>query len=189
MTFHPPASGASAFMTPGPTAITDSFGIASVDADANGVAGIYDVVATANGVPPVALKLTNTAPPSAAAQIVVPLLSSPQARQILHDFAPLRVQVVDSSSAPVSGATVTFTTVPDAATGASAQLSAATAITDGTGHAEIDATANAFVGLALGEVTVQNNAAVYPASISLRNYAPLPSAMSLVWGSPSRRRS
>ncbi len=59
VTFSAPLSGASAVLSGGGAATTNSAGVASVTATANGTAGSYNVIATAAGLP-VTFSLTNT---------------------------------------------------------------------------------------------------------------------------------
>jgi len=171
-------------------AVTSGGGFAQVTATANGVAGSYAVNVSAPGIlppqaPPFFFALTNSAPPSAAAQIILSLLTSPQATLVNTAFGnPLQVKVVDSGSNPVAGAQVDYALSPDPVTGASAGLSAGSAITDGSGFAQVTATANGFVGSHGVKVTVDGNASVPAGSISLRNFAPLPRTILFVSGSP-----
>jgi hypothetical protein len=171
-------------------AVTSGGGFAQVTATANGVAGSYAVNVSAPGIlppqaPPFFFALTNSAPPSAAAQTVLSLLTSPQATLINTAFGnPLQVRVVDSGSNPVAGAQVDYAVSLDPVTGASALLSAGSAITDGSGFAQVTATANGFVGSYGVKVTVDGNASVQAGSISLRNFAPLPHFIALVSGTP-----
>jgi len=183
--FAPPPGGsaASAVLSP-TTAVTNGSGIAQIDATANGVAGTFTAGASAPGLAPVSFSLSNSNVASAAAQITLDLLTSPQSQVIDHPFSfPLKVQVLDSLSNPVSGATVVYAVLA-AGNGAAANLSTATAITDGSGFAQITATADGFVGSYGVKVAIQGNANVAPKTISLRNYAPLPRAMALGAGTP-----
>uniref|UniRef100_Q021V3 Ig domain protein, group 1 domain protein n=1 Tax=Solibacter usitatus (strain Ellin6076) TaxID=234267 RepID=Q021V3_SOLUE len=69
---------------------------------------------------------------------------TPQSAIILTPFPqPLRAKVLDSSDNPVNGATVTFTAP---STGASANLSTPSAVTDATGQCAVTATANSAAG-------------------------------------------
>jgi len=183
--FAPPPGGsaASAVLSP-TTAVTNGSGIAQIDATSNGVAGTFTAGASAPGLAPVSFSLSNSNVASAAAQITLDLLTSPQSQVIDHPFSfPLKVQVLDSLSNPVSGATVVYAVLA-AGNGAAANLSTATAITDGSGFAQITATADGFVGSYGVKVAIQGNANVAPKTISLRNYAPLPRAMALGAGTP-----
>jgi len=78
----------------------------------------------------------------------------------------LQVRVTDVVGDPVPGVVVTFQTP---ASGASATLSAATAMTDINGFAEVDATANTVAGSYAVTASVENVDA--PASFSLTNIA------------------
>jgi hypothetical protein len=139
VTFTVPASGASATLS-SPTAVTDANGHARVTATANGTVGTYNVTATAAGATGTAtFALTNTTSPT-----IQLTGGSPQTTVIFTAFGQaLEATVKDSNGNPVSGMTVTFT-VP--ASGASATLSSATAVTDANGHARVTATANGTVG-------------------------------------------
>lgn len=90
---------------------------------------------------------------------------------------PLSVVVTDSAGTPIPGVTVTFA-VPG--TGASATLSAATAVTDATGTAQVTATANATPGAFTATATIPNIAT--PVSFALDNLGP-PTAINVVSGS------
>ncbi|HET9794665.1 MAG TPA: hypothetical protein VFS34_09400, partial [Thermoanaerobaculia bacterium] len=180
----PPGGSAPSAVLSSATAVTNGSGIAQVTATANPVAGAFTVGATAPGLAPVSFSLSNSNVASAAAQITLDLLTSPQSQLINQPFSfPLKVQVLDSGSNPVSGATVAYT-VLSAANGAAADLSAATATTDGSGFAQVTATANGLVGSYSVKVAIQSNASVAPQNISLRNYAPLPHFMALAGGTP-----
>ena len=63
VTFTPPGSGASAALGGGGTATTDSSGVASVPATANGTTGSYVVSAAVTGLPAVDFNLTNDTSP------------------------------------------------------------------------------------------------------------------------------
>ncbi len=70
---------------------------------------------------------------------------TPQSAVIQTQFPqPLQAKVFDSYQNPVTGATVTFTAVPSS--GASANLSPASAVTDATGQCAVTATANSVAG-------------------------------------------
>ena len=183
LTFKAPGSGASANLSAA-TAVTDANGLASVSATANGTAGSYDVQVSASGATPVSLHLTNAAPVGNAAQIIVSLLTSPQSAPVNNAFAPLIVKVVDSAMNPVAGATVIYTVGANPSTGAAAVLSAGSAVTDGSGNAQVGATANGFVGSHTVKVSLQGNAGVPSQTINLFNYAQLPKAMALNSGTP-----
>jgi len=183
--FAPPSGGSAPSAALSPiTAVTNGSGIAQTDATANLVAGAFTVGASAPGLAPVSFSLSNSNVASAAAQITFDLLTSPQSQVINHPFSfPLKVQVLDSMSNPVSGATVVYAVLA-AGNGAGANLSTATAVSDGSGFAQISATADGFVGSYGVKVAIQGNPNVAPKTISLRNFAPLPRAMALGAGTP-----
>ena len=191
VTFSAPTGGGvpTAILSPA-SAVTAGGGFAQVSAAANGISGSYAVNVSAPGIsppqaPPFFFALTNSAPPSAAAQIILSLLTSPQATLINTAFgSPLQVRVVDNGSVGVAGAQVDYAVSPDPVTGASANLSAGSAVTDGSGFAQVTATANGLVGSYGVKVTVDGNASVPAGSISLRNFAPLPHSIALVSGTP-----
>src|SRR3954468_8361718 len=183
ITFKAPAANASAALSL--PATTDVNGLASVNATANGITGPFDVLVSAPNGAQGSFQLSNSGPPSAAAQIIVAGLSSPQSAVInTSTFFPLSVKVVDSSLNAVVGAVVTYTVQPDPQTGAASSLDFATATTDGSGNAQVLATANGLVGSYTVKVTVQGNAGVTPQAISLRNFATLPKLIALISGSP-----
>jgi Bacterial Ig-like domain (group 1) len=182
--FSAPTSGPAAGLSSS-SATTNASGVAQVNATANATAGSYSVVASAAGVAPVSFSLTNSAPPGAAAQLQLDILTSPQSTTINSSFLwPLKVRVLDGSNVPVSGAIVSYTAGTDPSTGASAALASGTATTDGSGYAQVTATANGLVGSYSVVVSVQGSATVQPKIISLRNYAPLPHSIALVSGTP-----
>ena len=125
VTFTVPASGAGATLSSA-TARTDSSGVATVTATANGIPGAYTVTATYGtpggfiSSPYILFTLTNTAgdPSTMTAN-----LGTPQTAATGAPFASsLQVLVKDSFGNPVSGATVNFQAP---ASGASATLSSA----------------------------------------------------------------
>jgi hypothetical protein len=183
ITFKAPAANASAALSI--PATTDVNGLASVTATANGATGPFDVLVSAPNGAQASFQLSNSGPPSAAAQIIVAGLASPQSAVInTNTFFPLSVKVVDSSLNAVVGAVVAYTMQPDPITGAASSLDFATATTDGSGNAQVLATANGLVGSYTVKVTVQGNAGVTPQAISLRNFATLPKFIALISGSP-----
>lgn len=90
----------------------------------------------------------------------------------------LTVQLVDSAGTPIPNATVTFT---PPSTGASASLSATTAVTDATGVATITATANATPGSYV--VTATATGLPSPAQFQLVNFGP-PASVTAISGAP-----
>lgn len=183
ITFKAPAANASAVLSI--PATTDVNGLASVNATANGVTGPFDVLVSAPNGAQASFQLSNSGPPSAAAQIIVAGLSSPQSAVInTSTFFPLSVKVVDSSLNAVVGAVVAYTVQPDPQTGAASSLDFATATTDGSGNAQVMATANGLVGSYSVKVSLQGNPGVTSQSILLRNFATLPKFIALISGSP-----
>jgi hypothetical protein len=121
------------------TALTDASGIAQVTATANLLAGSYVVSASYQGLT-VSFSLTNFGSPGRIAATG----GTPQFAAVGAAFgSPLQVTVRDSAGNPVSGAPVTFTAP---ASGATAMLSSATAVTDANGVASATATANGTPG-------------------------------------------
>ena len=122
----------------------------------------------------------------AAANTISILSGSGQSAAIGTSFAqPLVVKVLDSSNNPVSGATVTFAAP---VSGASASLSALSALTGSNGTASITAIANGTASVTPYSVvaTVTGNSASFsltntPAATSL---TVTPSATGLVYGQP-----
>ena len=149
-------------------------GTTSQTTDANGVAtfanlsisqaGAYTLQANSSGLSSATSNpFTITA---GAAAIVQATGGATQSTPILSPFAlPLQATVLDPNNNPVSGVTVTFTTP----SGASANLSSGSAVTDMNGHAAVTATANAVAGSY--SVTATTAGASGNASFSLTNSA------------------
>jgi hypothetical protein len=204
--FAPPAGFASALVSANPAGpwsgtvnvSTDASGYAQAYAQANPAAGTYVIAATASGTNGTgAFTMTNTAPASAAAALVVDILSSPQSTLIRKGFLnPIKVQVVDQANAPVTGVTLRFAQPGDPASAPGALLSASnTACSSGTagpvdvavdasGYAQAYACANAYVGSYPLSVSVIANGTVTPATVQLRNYAPPPATIAAASGTP-----
>jgi protocatechuate 3,4-dioxygenase beta subunit len=139
VTFSGPATGAGAVLSSA-TAVTNSAGIASVTATANLTAGTY-VVTAASGSVSAQFQLTNTA---AAPASITASAGAPQSALLGVAFpVTLQATVKDASGNPVSGVTVSFTAP---ASGASATLSGATAVTNASGVASVTAIANNTAG-------------------------------------------
>ncbi len=137
VTFTAPSSGASAALS-SPSAQTNASGVASVSATANPVAGSYLVTASYNGIT-VSFSLTNT-----VYAVLIATGGTPQSTQVGAAFPiPLQATAKDQAGNPVSGVSVTFTA---AASGASATLSSAPAVTNASGVASVTATANNVAG-------------------------------------------
>jgi uncharacterized repeat protein (TIGR01451 family) len=138
VTFTVPGSGASATLSSA-TAVTNASGLASITATANTVAGSYNATATV-GLLTATFALTNTPGPAAALTLIAPTTRSATAGGALGTFT---AEVTDSFGNVVPGVTVTFAAP---ASGASATLSAASAVTGSNGRASITATANTVAG-------------------------------------------
>ena len=174
VTFTVPASGASATLPSG-TAGTNASGVASVIATANNITGAYTVTATYQG-ESVTFALTNT--PGSAASIVASASSTPQLAAVGAAYAnPLQVTVKDAGGNPLSGVTVTFTAP---ASGASATLSAGTAVTNASGVASVIATANNTAGPYVVTASVGALSAVF----SLTNTLPQAAGITANGGTP-----
>jgi adhesin/invasin len=124
------------------TAVTDSTGRATFADLTPNLSGTYTLLAQATGVASAtSVQFTVTAGIAVAIQATG---GTPQRATIKTDFStPLQATVTDALGNPVSGVTVTFTAP---GSGASAALSAASAVTDASGHASVTATANATAG-------------------------------------------
>jgi uncharacterized protein (TIGR03437 family) len=170
------ASGATAgFSTD--TVRTDASGIASIMANANGVAGSYQVQVVAATGGSGTFNLTNTPGAPAAIQVVS---GTPQSTPINLDFSDsLRVRVVDQLGNGISGATVTYSAP---ASGPSASFSPSTAATDQQGFAQVTATANITAGTYFVSATASGVST--SAAFSLQNVlGPTPALVSSA-GSP-----
>lgn len=161
VTFTAPAPGASAVLSSA-TATTNASGVASVTATANGSAGAYSVSASAPGVAaPASFSLTNTPAPGSIAASG----GTPQSAVAGAAFrTPLSAAVKDIAGNPVSGVTVSFT---PPASGASAVLSAASAVTNSNGIASVQASANTVPGAY--NVTAAVAGVAQPALFALTN--------------------
>jgi hypothetical protein len=159
VTFTAPTSGASATFSSS-TATTNSSGVASVTATANTSVGSYLATASAGNLS-ATYSLSNTGGPPAS---LTPA-GTPQATEVGTQFSvPLQVTAKDSGGNPVSGVTVNFTAPTS---GASATLSAASAVTNSSGVASVTATANGIVG----GYSVTAKAGSLSAAFSLTNSA------------------
>ena len=164
VTYSAPASGASASLSSS-TATTDPQGFTQVTATANVTAGTYFVSATASGVStPAAFSLQNVLGPIPA---LVSSAGSPQSVAVGNDFPQLlQVTVRDSLNNPIPNVTVFFSSP---ATGASATLSAASAVTDAQGQTSVHATANTAAGVYQVEASAPGISAGTTAFFSLSN--------------------
>lgn len=171
--FAAPASGASAGLA-STTVVSDSTGIASVGAVANSVAGSYSVQVSvpATGAQG-GIALINTAGPGT--QVGPPGgVGGPIPSAIVTTAftSPARALVVDQFGNPVQGVEVSFTAP---ASGASAVLSAPSALTDATGIASVGAVANTIAGSYGVAVSVPSTGA--QSTIPLTNTAGQPAAV------------
>jgi hypothetical protein len=143
VTFAAPGSGASAALaTPMPS--TSAQGLAQSTVIANTVAGNYSVSASIAAGASATTMLANTA---GAPALVMLTSGSGQIALAGAAFAsPLGVAVVDTYGNTVSGATVAFTAIAAAGTGASATLTSGSAVTNAPGLASVLATANGSAG-------------------------------------------
>ena len=140
VTFTAPASGPTG--TPSaPSVVTDATGRASVTLLAGTTAGEFTVTAASAGLASATFDLTNL---SGAATLLSLRRGAFQSTTVATAFAtPLVARLQDALGNVVTGVTITFQ-VP--ATGARAQLSAATAVTDANGEVTITATASTVAG-------------------------------------------
>jgi uncharacterized protein (TIGR03437 family) len=162
--FHAPLIGASASLSAA-SATTDAQGYASVTALANGLAGSYFVSATVAGVSaPASFSLENLAQPPAS---IIASGGASQSAVVSHTFSQaLQVTVVDAHNNPLPNVTVTFA---PPATGASATLSALSAVTNAQGRASVFATANPVTGTYQVEADAAGISASAPAIFNLTN--------------------
>ncbi len=136
VTFTAPASGASATFNGSNSAqaITDSLGVATSPTPvANSTSGTYNVVASATGVPTTAtFTLTNTA---VVSNTIIVVSGTPQSVTVGTSFVVLKAKVLDGSSSPIAGVTVTFTAPASGASATFNGSNSAQAITDSLGVA------------------------------------------------------
>ncbi|MDE2445850.1 MAG: Ig-like domain-containing protein, partial [Alphaproteobacteria bacterium] len=122
---------------------TGADGTAQVKATATTTLGSYTLTANVAGLSPASFALSNIYAPAFAPASISIVDGNNQKPKISTAFAtPLKVQVLDPSSRPVSGVSVTFS----ATAGASAIFDNATPTTDANGFAITNATANTSVG-------------------------------------------
>jgi uncharacterized protein (TIGR03437 family) len=184
VTFHTPQMGASASLS-AVSATTDAQGFASVKALANGVAGSYFVSATASGVPGEAtFSLQNLAQPP---DRLIVSAGSPQSAAVSQKFAQaLQVTVFDAQNNPLPNITVTFA---PPATGASATLSALSAVSDAQGQASVTATSNTVAGAYQVEAAAEGISTSTTAIFNLTNLAgPAASVTADLSGTPQSAR-
>ena len=181
VTFTAPASGASATMggNTTTTAVTNASGIATTPVPvANGTAGSYNVTASVTGLTPAQFALTNTAvPPSSIAAFS----GTPQSTAAGSAFgAALQAKVLDASSNPVAGVTVTFTAPGSGASATFGGNSSSTAVTNASGIATSPVpVANATVGSYSVTASVTG---LSPAQFSLTNTQPPAASVTAVGG-------
>ena len=175
VTFVVPSIGATASLT-ALTATTNSSGVASVTATANGTAGSYIVTASVVGIATqLSFNLTNTSGTAAGLTVTG---GSAQTAKVATTFGiPLQATVRDLASNPVPGVVISFV-VPSS--GASATLSTLTATTNALGVASVTATANATSGAYAVTATAVGIAT--PVSFSLTNTAAGPASISASGG-------
>jgi uncharacterized repeat protein (TIGR01451 family) len=148
--------------------ISDAQGMVSPFATADDKIGTYVVQAMINGGAAATFNLTNTAGPAFHLSAGG---ATAQNTQVNTPFASaLRVSVTDASGNPVAGTIVNFAAP---GSGASAVLSAASAITDASGAASIGASANLVAGSYLVSASVSGIA--LPLNFNLTN-TPAPAA-------------
>lgn len=176
VSFSAPGSGARATLSAA-SAVTGADGKAQVTATANATSGSYSVTATVSGIAtPATFALTNIGVPASVAVSA----GGSQSATVGTAFATgLDALVRDASGNPVPGITVTFTAP---GSGATAQLSAGTAVTDATGHAAITATAGQTAGSYSVSATVSGVGT--PASFALSNLAGAAVALQATAGTP-----
>jgi len=183
VTFSKPTVGASASLAPS-SGVTDGSGVVFVNATANGIAGTYNIVASAPGATPSFITLHNSAPAGSATSVAVDV-NTPQYAYVTQPFSgPIILHVTDFFNNPVQGATVVLQITPDATTGATATFSSLTAVTNAQGNAQVTATANGFIGQYSMKVSLQGNAFAQPKTFALKNIADLPKFMTLASGTP-----
>ena len=170
-----PAAGRSASLAGTTTVATNASGLASFADLSIAKAGSYQM--TAVGTSLVSAQSSAFTITAGTASSVTAIAGTPQSTTVLAPFAvPLQVQVTDSLANPLGGVVVAFAAP---ATGASATLSSATAITDSAGHAGVTAVANATAGFY--SVTASVAGVTPTASFALTNVGEL----ALIWRSRS----
>ena len=182
VTFTAPGSGATGTFAGAATttAVTNASGVATASIiRANGTAGAYTVNATVAGVATAAAySLTNTAPGSIAATT-----GTPQSAVISTNFAiQMQATVLDGSSNPLAGVTVTFTAPGAGATGTFAGAATTTAVTNAAGVATAAVIrANGTAGAYTVNATVAGVAT--PAAFNLTNTLAAPATATATAGS------
>jgi hypothetical protein len=169
VTYTAPGNGPS-LLPSAPAATTAADGSAQVTGTRNTLAGAFAVSAAVTGLAPLGFSLTNL--PDMPASLTV-VAGSPQTTQILKAFpAAIQVQAKDRYGNATPNQAVTITT-PNS--GASANLSPASGVTDATGTFATTATANNKVGAYT--VTFAVGAPPVRAAVSLTNSPGAPAVM------------
>jgi adhesin/invasin len=173
--FSAPATGPGAMLSAA-TVSTDAAGQAQIEATASSAAGSYQISAAVSGAAaPALFALTNT---SGVASSITASAGSGQSAAVGTAFAgPLVAWVRDPFGNPVAAVTVTFLAP---ASGPSALLAAATAVTDATGKASLGAQAGSHSGTYA--VTASADGSAAPASFALTNTQGTPGAITVVSG-------
>lgn len=176
VTFAAPAEGPTAQLG-AVTVYTGVDGQAVVSLAAGTVAGEYEVSATCPGAAsPAAFTLAND--PGAPARLAASPAAATQAAQVGTGLpAPLSVTVLDAYDNPVPGVLVAFTAP---ASGATAQLGAASATTGADGMAVVNATAGLVTGGYTVSATIDGVAS--PTDFALTNQLEPPSSLVAVSG-------
>jgi protocatechuate 3,4-dioxygenase beta subunit len=171
------SNGADASLSAG-LVTTDSLGLAAVTATANHSAGSFTVTANVPGLslPNATFTLTNA--PGRATQIVP--VNQPASAPVGTAFTPLTFRAEDAFGNPVAGVRLTFA-VHAGSNGASATLSAASAVTGADGTAGVTAAANHTAGTF--SVTASSTS-LSGASASLTSTPGAPASVALLGGSP-----
>lgn len=189
VTFTAPiSSGSNATVTfvNGASVVTNTQGLASVSAVANGIAGSFNVTATAVDVSgSVPYALSSTAP--IAAGIVV-TSGTPQTAKLNATYAQALVATVKNNlGTPMSGVVVTFA-APGSATVASASFPGGnTAVTGLNGQASVTAKANGVSGNFTVAATAPN--VTGSADFALTVSAPIAALLEYVSGSPQTAKT
>jgi hypothetical protein len=179
VTFTAPASGASVSFPSGNSAVTDTQGIATINVNANGIAGAMSVVASAPGVNGTAdFALTNLAPVAASLTIVS---GTPQTATITQSYVQtLQAVVRNNLGQTMTGVEVVFTAP---ASGASVTFVGGNRIaTDASGIAKAAVIANATAGSF--SVVATTAGASGSATFNLQNVAPVATSITAVAGTP-----
>jgi outer membrane protein OmpA-like peptidoglycan-associated protein len=168
VTWTPPSSGAGAI--PSSTdVVTDANGRATITAKANSLPGTYPLTAKLPGGQQADFVLTNVA---TNAPTIVVASGSPQTSVVGAAFGAPLVVLVSQGGTPVANATVTFVAPTS---GPTAALSAVTANTDATGHAQVLATAGHQAGSY--QISAVLAGTTQPAAFSLTNTAGAPTSI------------